>query len=409
MRARRLVSVSQLSAKVVNSRDTRTPLQVAGLARSPTLLLGRGSPDRREDQFGRAYHPEMSRAANPRIRRAGVASIGLVISIVSLFLVARSVNLADVGRIVAGASIGLVILALGVMWVALALRVVTCFVLLPDHGDGSRVGVARLIAPVTVGYLGNIVLPARLGEVIRGYLISRREGLAFGATLGSVTLERIIDTVALAAVAFVAASFIGAAPWIVQGTGLVAVVGVILIGALATTGLQPIVRLIGRLGSIDMLRAPVSALVRVIDPFAHWSGGAHRRRAMSLALGLSLGAWLCSATMFWLVGQAVGASLSPVAAVLVMAVTVLATAIPSAPGYVGTFEFATVTVATSLGVPREIAFALAVLAHLLGLLPAAAAGSLALARLGGGLFQLSAAALEQGRVGSGTPTEAPAE
>jgi hypothetical protein len=351
----------------------------------------------------------MSLAANPRVRRAGLASIGLVISIVSLFLVARSVNLADVGRIVTGASIGLVVIALGVMSLALALRVVTCFVLLAVRGDGSRVGVPRLITPVMVGYLGNLVLPARLGEVVRAFLISRREGLAFGATLGSVALERILDTATLAVMAFVAALLVGAAPWIVNGTGLVAVVGVILIATLATTGLQPLGRLLGRLESIELLRAPTSALVRLIEPFAHWSGGAHRRRAMGLALGLSLAAWLCTAAMFWLVGQAVGASLPAGAAILIMAVTVLATAIPSAPGYVGTFELAAVTVATSLGVPSDIAFALAVLAHVLGLLPAAAGGSLALTRLGGGLRELSVAALDQGRSASATPTESPAE
>jgi len=99
--------------------------------------------------------------------------------------------------------------------------------------------------------------------------------------------------------------------------------------------------------------------------------------------------------MFWLVGQAVGASLSPAGAILVMAVTVLATAIPSAPGYVGTFELAAVAVAGSLGVPRDIALALAVLAHVLGLLPTAVGGSVALMRLGGGLRRLSAEAAEQ--------------
>ena len=347
----------------------------------------------------------MSLAANPRLRRAGVASIGLVVSIVSLFLVAQSVNLSDVGRIVAGASIGLIVLALGVMSLALVLRVVTCYVLLADRGDGSRVGVSRLFTPVMVGYLGNLVLPARLGEVVRSYLISRREGLALGATLGSVALERILDTATLAVMAFAAAVLTGAAPWLVRGTGLVAFVGVMLIAMLATIGLQPLGRLLRRLGSVEVLRAPTSAVVRVIEPFAHWSGGAHRRRAMGLALGLSLAAWLCTAVMFWLVGQAVGASLPPAAAILVMAVTVLATAIPSAPGYVGTFELAAVTVATALGVAPDRAFALAVLAHVLGLLPAAAGGSVALTRLGGGLRQLSVAALEQSRLRSGTPVE----
>lgn len=347
--------------------------------------------------------------ANPRVRRAVVAIIGLVVSIVSLLLVAQSVNLADVGRIIASASVGLVALAVGVMSLALAFRIVTCFVLIAPRGDGSRVGILRLITPVMVGYLANLVLPARLGELVRAYLISRREGVAFAANLGSVALERILDTVMLAVMAFVAASLMGAAPWIVRGTGLVAIVGMIVIAALATTGLQPVGRLLGRVGSIQVLRAPISALVGAIEPFVHWSGGSHRRGAMGLALGLSLAAWLCNAVMFWLVGQAVGASLSPAAAILIMAVTVLATAIPSAPGYVGTFELAAVTVATSLGVPAELALALAVLAHLLSILPTALGGSIALARFGSGLRQLSAAAVGESRIGSGSPTETPVD
>jgi len=105
--------------------------------------------------------------------------------------------------------------------------------------------------------------------------------------------------------------------------------------------------------------------------------------------------------MFGMAAQAVGASISPVDALLIMAVTVLATAIPSAPAYVGTFELAAVTVATSLGVPADNALALAVLSHALGLLPTAIGGSAALAYVGGGLRVLSATAAEADRIGAG--------
>ena len=199
-----------------------------------------------------------------------------------------------------------------------------------------------------VGYLGNAILPARLGEVIRAYLISRREGLAFGAALGSVALERIIDIATLAVMAFVAAVGVGAEAWIVQGTGVLAIVTCVLVLTLATTGIAPFVRIVGRLTAISAIRRQVAAVVTRLDAFAHWSGGAHRRRVMLISFGLSLVAWLCNAAMFWFVGQAVGASLSPAGALLLMAVTVLATAIPSAPAYVGTFELAAVTVAVSL-------------------------------------------------------------
>jgi glycosyltransferase 2 family protein len=337
---------------------------------------------------------DLNSARDGRIRQAIVAALGLVVSVVSVLLVARSVDLADAGRVLAKASIGSTVLGLGVFLMGLGFRVLIWYVLLPDRPDGSRVRPARVAPVLMVGYLGNALLPARLGEVIRSYLISRREGVAFGASLGSVALERIIDIATLAVMAFVAAAWVGAASWIVQGTGVLALVAAILVFVLATTGFHPFVRLLGRAASIQALYGPVTAVVRRLDAFARWSGGAHRRRAMLMALGLSLAAWLCNAAMFWLVGQAVGASLSPAGALLLMAVTVLATAIPSAPAYVGTFELAAVTVAASLGVPGEAALALAVLAHALGLLPTAIGGPLALASLGGGLRNLTAAATQ---------------
>lgn len=346
---------------------------------------------------------ELSTAPASRTRQTIVAAFGLAVSIVSVLLVARSVNFAETGRVLANASIGPIVMGLAVFLVGLALRIAIWYVLLPDRTDGSRVSAARLTPILMVGYLGNALLPARLGEVIRSYLISRREGLAFGAALGSVALERIIDTATLAVMAFIAAAGIGAASWIVQGTGVLALAGAIVVIALATSGIHPFVRFASRLASVEAFRAPVSAIVRRLDAFAYWSGGAHRRRAMFTALGLSIAAWLCNAAMFWLVGQAVGASLSPAGALLLMAVSVLATAIPSAPAYVGTFELAAVTVAGSLGVPSDAALALAVLAHLLGLIPTAIGGPLALASLGGGLRSISTAAAEESRAESARP------
>lgn len=340
----------------------------------------------------------MRGSAVARLRDTGVAAFGLLISAISLILVARSVDVAAAGRLVTSAAIEPLIVGLAIFLVGLALRFVIWQTLLPPRADGSRVSAGRLAPILMVGLLGNAVLPARLGEVIRAYLVSRRENIAFGGALGSVALERVVDTATLAVMAFVAAMGAGAAVWIVQGTGLLAVAGIVLLVALATTGLRPLLGLLARLSTIRALEAPVTELLRRLERFVHWSGGAHRRRAMGITLGLSAAAWLCNAAMFWMVGQAVGASISPMDALLIMAVTVLATAIPSAPAYVGTFELAAVTVATSLGVPAENALALAVLAHALGLLPTAIGGSAALVYMGGGLRVLSATALEEGRM-----------
>jgi uncharacterized protein (TIRG00374 family) len=330
------------------------------------------------------------------VREAGITAAGIAISVFSLYVVAGSVNLSDAARIALTATPGLLLIAVAVIVAAFGFRLAVCRVLTPVGPDGAPVPLRRLISPVLIGYLGNLVLPARLGEVVRVYLISRRETITIAATFGAVVLERWIDTAVLAVLAFVAAIVVHAEPWIVQGTGAIAAVATLAVLLLATTGLHPFVDVLKRLGAGNgILRRPIAAAVRLVSPFVRWSGGAHRRRAIAQAALFSLGAWLANVAMFWLVGEAVGASLGPGQAILVTAVSVLSTAIPSAPGYVGTFELACVAVARSNGVPADVALAMAVLAHVLGLLPAAIGGSVALIRLGRGLRGLSAEALAQ--------------
>ena len=339
--------------------------------------------------------PEVSTSRSARVRRVAPTVAGLAISAIALLLVARSVDLAEAGRILASAAPGPLVVAEAVLFLGLAIRLFRWQVLLPPRRDGSRVGARPLLPILVVGYLGNAVLPARLGEVLRSYLVAQREQVAFGGALGSVLLERVVDTATLAVLAFIAAVGLAAAVWIVQGTGLLAAAAVAIVIVLAMWGFRPFVRLLERFGTFAVLRPAITTLVARLEQFVYWSGGAHRRRALGAAVVLSLGAWLCDATMVWLVGQSIGVGLPPLGAVLVLAITALATAIPSAPAYVGTFELAAVAAAGTVGVAPSDALALAVLAHGLALLPTIILGPLALASMGGGLRRLSQAAIEE--------------
>ena len=64
-----------------------------------------------------------------------------------------------------------------------------------------------------VGYLGNAVLPARLGEPMRAVIASRRERIGTTEALGSVLVERVIDIATLAVVGFVAALIVAGPAW----------------------------------------------------------------------------------------------------------------------------------------------------------------------------------------------------
>ena len=143
-----------------------------------------------------------------------LASLG--VSLVALVVVASSVDLAAAWTTLTQASAPIVGVAMGVVVIQLVLRGWRWRIVLPDRPDGTPVPVRRTIVPLLVGYLGNAVLPARLGEPIRALLVARRESLdpmtAFGATM----LERLIDIVTLAAIGLVAALAIGASWWILR-------------------------------------------------------------------------------------------------------------------------------------------------------------------------------------------------
>jgi uncharacterized membrane protein YbhN (UPF0104 family) len=110
------------------------------------------------------------------------------------------------------------------------------------------------------------------------------------------------------------------------------------------------------------------------------------------ATGISAICWLLDAGSFWLAAQAVGVDLAYVAAVVVGAVSVLGTAVPSAPGYVGTFELAAAGTAVAVGVAGAQALALAVVVHVTTLVPLALGGAISLAAMGANIGEVARAA-----------------
>ena len=320
---------------------------------------------------------------SPRTKLA--LALGFALSAAALWLVASSTDFSAATDTIARADPRLLIPIGPVLAVELILRSARWRALLPERQPrGDPVPIRRILPVLVIGYLGNAILPARLGEGIRAYLLARREHLDVAATLGSVALERIVDTATIAGVALAAAVVVGAPEWLIRASGVVAIVAGALIAALCTTGLErPLAgteRTLLRLGPPKLAVRLLSAVLR----FARGLDGAGRRRSVLFAGAISTTAWLLDGMIYWLIGMALGIGVSPAAALLIAAITTLGTAIPSAPGYVGTFELAGVAVAAAIGVPPDDGLALAVLAHAATVLPVAAAGAVSLSYVGGG-------------------------
>lgn len=317
-----------------------------------------------------------------RRRRWLSALFGVAISAAALWVVAGTVDLRETRSILVAADPVPLVTIIGIVAIQVTVRAWRWSFLMPHGPDGRRLTVQRLLPPLLVGYLGNAVLPARLGEPMRAVLASRRERVGTTEALGSVLLERLIDVATLAVVAFSAAMLVGAPAWISQVLGVAAVGGVAGMTLLLTVGIQPILTIADRLG---LGRRP--ALRSLLARFAASVGGAARRRAIGISAGVSIGAWLLDAVSFWLAAQAVGVELAYPAALLIAGFTVLGTAVPSAPGYVGTFELAAAAAAGAVGVPPAAALAMAVVAHVMTLAPMALGGAASLPIVGTSLAE----------------------
>jgi uncharacterized protein (TIRG00374 family) len=230
-----------------------------------------------------------------------------------------------------------------------------------------------------IGYLANNVLPARLGELIRVHYLGDREGISRAAALGTVVVERVVDLVAVVAIAAVALLVLS-----VRGV----VANAILVGA-AVAGLLLIVLALGivahRLPGMDRIAALVERYPRVRDLARSLQGGlavASRPRTLGEALLASAASWTMAVLAFAAVGQAIGVELSIGQAALIASGVALASAVPAGPSNLGTFEFAAVEIGKAIGVPADPAFALALLVHATILVVTSLGGAIAFARLG---------------------------
>ncbi len=306
------------------------------------------------------------------------SAIGVLISLACIYLVLRGVDLGKTADLLGSARPAWLALAVVGILADLFFRALRWQCLIAPI---CRVPLRRLSAYMLIGYLANNVLPARLGELVRSHYLGDREGISRSATLGTVVVERIVDTVILVA--------IGAASILILNVRGV-VVSAILVGV-AVAGLLCVALAVAlaahRLPGAARVAAFLDRWPRIVGiaiRLRHGLRVAALPRTIALSAVLSVAAWSCTVLVVLAVGQALGLQLTLGEGALLAAGTNLATAVPSGPGYLGTFEIAGQSIAAAFGIPATLGLALALLIHVLTLAVSSIGGVVALARLGWG-------------------------
>lgn len=293
--------------------------------------------------------------------------IGLAISLVLLYFTFRGLEWAEVVQALRSANYVFIALSALVILSAFGVRAMRwSWLLRPVRYLPWR----GLFSVVLIGFFGNYVLPAKTGELVRAYVLGKREGMSKSALIGSIAVEKTMDTLILFVILL---GTLWAVPLPedisnferLAALFLIAVIGVmLLLAARGRTVSNLIIRVLQFVFPWWKER-----VARITNSFVDGLSVLYHRSSISVVLALSLVIWLMTTLNFWLIGQALNLNIPLFAYVIIVAVTNMASFIPSAPGRFGTLEALSVFVLGIFGVDKNTAVLFPILLRIAQLVP----------------------------------------
>jgi uncharacterized protein (TIRG00374 family) len=245
----------------------------------------------------------------------------------------------------------------------------------------ARIRAARLYPVVIIGLTANNLLPARIGELVRAYLLGEREKVSKAAALGTIAVDRLFDGLTLIPMLVITAAFIGVdeefelprVGWNVDLFGL-AVIMAILFGValvvLFVLAYSPVWR--DRADRLLMALTPKRfepAVTGLMHSFVDGLASLRSPADLGVAFVTSAISWVLEATMYYMVGLAFDLDVGFQYYLLVTAAANLAISVFASQGGIGPFELVTKQVMIAAGVTTSLATAYAIGLHALVLLP----------------------------------------
>lgn len=301
--------------------------------------------------------------------------VGLIVSLFFLVFALRQVN--SFGAVIAalaGADYVFIVPALAVYFVGVWLRALRWQRLLAPLKSLSAGG---LFPVVVIGYMANDVLPARMGELVRAYILSEREGISKSSSLATIFLERIFDGVVLLLFAAIVSLFIPFEESLQNIVRIASAVFALAILAIMAVALLPNVA--NRAVALLLKLVPSNMRPRLGEIAAAFVDGLQalqRGRITASVIALTAGAWVCEAGMYYIIGLGFKLGQPFYVFLLTTVVANIGTMVPSSPGYVGTFEALSVFTLGLFKVNPDVAMSYTLVLHVALLVPVTLLGFL---------------------------------
>ena len=291
--------------------------------------------------------------------------LGILISIVLVYLSVRGINLQDVFRDLKNIQLSYVVYFILLVILMQWLRSYRWGVILQPM---EKIDQFSLFSVTSVGFLAIAAIPARIGELARPYLISKRSSIKMSSALGTILVERVLDSFTVLAIAVIVLFLTDLPPWMIKSSIIFFLLALVMFCFIVFLILRrdAALKLINRILS----KLPGKFAHTIDEVIHHFIDGFQIITNIKFLLYLfflSALVWLVDVLAIYMLLKAFDFTLPVMASFVVMIILIVGIAIPTAPGYIGNWHFACVLALSFFGLAKTEALSFAVVYHFLSM------------------------------------------
>jgi len=281
--------------------------------------------------------------------------LGIAISVIAIFLTLRGIDWAKLSETLSQANLLYLIPATFALVLSIYLRSFRWRMLFyPVKG----LSIKKLFSALNIGYLFLNVLPARLGEFVRVFVIGKSQNVSKAHALSTIVVERILDIFAILIFLLLLMPFVHLPSWVASSAITISLVFVS----------------IGLIAIILSTKKTTAFFVHFLTKFSilKKAGPVIQNLSLGLAtlrkpkiffsgLSLTLVVWILTGLVTWFSLKSANISDSIFVAFFSLCATTLAAVIPSTPGYIGVYQYVAILSLAPFGIAKEPALGFAIL------------------------------------------------
>ena len=300
------------------------------------------------------------------------AWVGIIISFIFLYIVFHDADFSNIATTLSQANYIYLLVSLVIGLFAYVLRAFRWKFLLKPTKD---IPFSSLFTATVIGFMANNILPVRIGEFVRVYVIAKDEKVSMSSALATLVVERIFDGFTLIIFLLISSSATPVPNWVSKISYLATILfAAILFFVLALVAKPDWNRKFFMFLSKKFPMSFQKRLAELLESFIQGLGMLRSVKLVLIVIVLSFVHWLFIGFSFQIALEGFDIEIPALGPYFVLSVVALGVAIPSSPGFVGTFQFFTQKGLAVYNVSSNIALSFAIAYHVINYIPVTALG-----------------------------------